>query len=178
MINKKIARRYAKALLEIGKETNQVEKFKEELSAFSDLLKQIPELEKFLLSPLYSAEDLKKIIAEIAQKTNFSPTTKNFLFLLVDKRRIQHFSDIYEMYEDYTNELSGHLKAKITTAASLSAEDQEAVKQTLEKATDKKIILSAVVEPEIIGGVIAEVGDKVFDGSIKNQLQKIEETLT
>ena len=66
MLNKKIARRYAQALIEIGKETNLVEEFKTELKTMSDLLKKIPEFQDVLLSPLYSAEDLKKIILGVA----------------------------------------------------------------------------------------------------------------
>ena len=68
MLNKKIARRYAQALIEIGKENNRVEEFKTELKNFSDLLKKFPEFQNALLSPLYSAEDLKKIIVGVAEK--------------------------------------------------------------------------------------------------------------
>jgi F-type H+-transporting ATPase subunit delta len=178
MLNKKIARRYAKALLELGKEEGQTEGFRKELKAFAGLLKEFPMLEECLASPLYSAEDLKKIIVEITDKAAISKTIQNFLCLLVDKRRIQYFSAIEEAYDDFTNEILGYVKAKITTATPLPDEDHEALKESLEKVTHKKVILSANLEPDMLGGVIAEVGDKVFDGSIRNQLQKIGETLT
>lgn len=178
MLNKKIARRYAKALLELGKEEGQTEGFRKELEGFAELLKAVPMLEECLASPLYSAEDLKKIIVEITNKMAMSKTIRNFLCLLVDKRRIQHFSAIEEAYDDFTNEILGFVKASITTATPLPDEDYRALKESLEKVTDKKVILSANLEPDMLGGVIAEVGDKVFDGSIRNQLQKIGETLT
>jgi len=178
MLNKKIARRYAKALLELGKEKKQTEEFRTELKAFAGLLRQSPLLEECLSSPLYSAEDLKKIIVEITNKAMVSKTVQNFLCLLVDKRRIQYFSAIEEAYDDFTNTILGYVKAKITTATALPDRDYDTLKQSLEKVTGKKVIMSANVEPDIIGGVIAEVGDKVFDGSIRNQLQKIGETLT
>ena len=107
-----------------------------------------------------------------------SKTVQNFLCLLIDKRRIQYFSAIEEAYDDFTNEILGCVKARITTATPLLDEDYKVLKQSLEKVTNKKVILSANIEPDLLGGVIAEVGDKVFDGSIRNQLQKIGETLT
>ena len=177
MLNKKIARRYAQALIEIGKENKRVEEFKAELKNFSDLLKKFPEFQNALLSPLYSAEDLKKIILGVAEKIKLSKTIQNFLRLLVDKRRIQYFSAILELYEDLTCQISGYVKARVITARPLSAEDFESIKKSLEEITQKKVLLNTVVDPQIIGGVIAEVGDKIFDGSIKNQLQRIGETL-
>jgi len=177
MLNKKIARRYAQALIEIGKENNRVEEFKAELENFSDLLKKFPEFQNALLSPLYSAEDLKKTILGVAEKINLSETIKNFLCLLVDKRRIQYFSAILELYEDLTYQISGYVKARVITARPLSTGDFESIKKSLEDITQKKVLLNSVVEPQIIGGVIAEVGDKIFDGSIRNQLQRMGETL-
>lgn len=178
MLNKKIAKRYAKALLELGKEKNQTKEFRRELKTFAGLLEKSPMLEACLASPLYSAGDLKKIITAITTRANMSTTIRNLLCLLVDKRRIQYFSAIEEAYDDFTNEILGYIKARVTTAALLPDEDYDRLKQSLEKITGKKVILSVAAEPGIIGGVIAEVGDKVFDGSIRKQLQKIGETLT
>jgi F-type H+-transporting ATPase subunit delta len=177
MLNKKIARRYAQALIEIGKENNRVEEFKAELNNFSDVMKKFPEFQDSLLNPLYSGEDLKKIILGVAEKIKLSETIKNFLCLLVDKRRILYFSTILELYEDLTYQISGYVKARVITARPLSTRDFESIKKSLEDITQKKVLLNSVVEPQIIGGVIAEVGDKIFDGSIRNQLQRIGETL-
>ena len=177
MLNKKIARRYAQAWIEIGKENNRVEEFKTELENFSDLLKKFPEFQNALLSPLYSAEDLKKTILGVAEKIKLSKTVQNFLCLLVDKRRIQYFPPILELYEDLTYQISGYAKARVITARPLSTGDFESIKKSLEDITQKKVLLNSVVEPQIIGGVIAEVGDKIFDGSIRNQLQRMGETL-
>lgn len=177
MLNKKIARRYAQALIEIGKENHQIKQFKNELKIFSDLLKKFPELQNCLLSPLYSAKDLKKIILGATEKIKISKVIKNFLCLLVDKRRIHYFQNILEIYEDLTHEIFGFVKAKVITAGPLSKDNYEDIKEALEDITKKKVLLSTAIEPQIIGGVIAEVGDKVFDGSVRNQLQKIGEPL-
>ena len=95
----------------------------------------------------------------------------------MDKRRIQYFSAILELYEDLTYQISGYVKARVITARPLPAGDFESIKKSLEDITQKKVLLNSVVEPQIIGGVIAEVGDKIFDGSIRNQLQRMGETL-
>ena len=138
MLNKKIARRYAQALIEIGKENNRVEEFKTELKNFSDLLKKFPEFQNALLSPLYSAEDLKKIILGVAEKIKLSETIKNFLCLLVDKRRIQYFSAILELYEDLTYQISGYVKARVITTRPLSTKDFESIKKSLEILPKKR----------------------------------------
>jgi len=177
MRNKKLAKRYAKALIDIGQENDQIRKFQDELKAFADLLHSTSELEVLLLSPLYTAEELKKIIAPIAAKLSLSETIQNFLYLLVDKRRIQYFADIVEAYEEFTDEIFGYVKARVTTAVPLSERDRDEVKQSLEQVTRKNVQLQTIVDPQIIGGVIAEVGDKIFDGSIRSQLHKLGETL-
>jgi F-type H+-transporting ATPase subunit delta len=177
MLNKKIAKRYAKALFEIGNETNRIDQFREELGAFARLLTISSELKECLLSPLYPAADKKKIAVSLAEKTGASKTAQDFLCLLVDKKRIQYLADIVESYEDLTNEAFGFVKARVITATPLSSEDHEGMKKSLESITRKKILLSSIVDPRIIGGVIAEVGDKVFDGSVRNQLEKMRETL-
>ena len=113
----------------------------------------------------------------IAAKLNLSETIQNFLYLLIDKRRIQYFLDIAESYEGFTCEIFGYVKAKITTATPLSDEQSEEIGKVLERITQKKVLLKAVVDPTIIGGVITEFGDRIFDGSIQSQLEKLGETL-
>ena len=173
MRNQKLAKRYAKALIEIGQEQVKVKELQEELKAFAKLLASFPELEQCLLSPLYSADDLKNILAPLIAKLNLSETIQNFLYLLVDKRRIQYFADIVEAYEEFTYDIFGYVKAKVTTATALSGQDSEEVEKVLERITQKKVLLETVVDPAIIGGVVAEVGDKIFDGSIQSQLEKL-----
>lgn len=177
MLNKKLARRYAKALLEIGKEKNQVAQYQKELSAFAEAVARVSELKDCLTSPLYSAEEIKPIIGALTKKLSLSDTVKNFLFLLVDKRRAHYLPDIVESFNDLANDFFGYARASVITAAPLVAMEYDNLKKTLEAVTKKKILLDAKVDPQIIGGVIAEVGDKVFDGSIRTQLQKIGETL-
>ncbi len=96
---------------------------------------------------------------------------------MVDKRRIQYLHTILELYEDLTYQISGYVQARVITAQPLSGGDFESIKKSLEEITQKKVLLTSVVEPKIIGGVITEVSDKIFDGSIRNQLQRIGETL-
>lgn len=177
MRNKKLAKRYAKALVEIGQESDQIKVFQKELQAFADMLTRSSDLQQLLTSPLYTADELKKIIAPLAVKLNLSETIKNFLNLLVDKRRIEYFADIIQAYEEFTYGIFGYVKARVTTATALSEKDSEEVKKALEKITRKKVLLETRIDPLVIGGVIAEVGDKIFDGSIRSQLQRLEETL-
>lgn len=177
MINEKVSIRYAKALAEIGEEQNQAKNFLDELKKFSGLLKKFPELKKTLLSPLYTAHDQKEIVLNITSKTKTPKAIQSFLLLLIEKRRVLYFDNIIEAYESLYNETQGYIKAKIITATTLLQKEQDTIKKSLENLMKRKVILTTVVEPQIIGGVIAEVGDKIFDGSIKNQIKKIGEII-
>ncbi|MEA1947505.1 MAG: F0F1 ATP synthase subunit delta, partial [Thermodesulfobacteriota bacterium] len=99
MKNLKVARRYAKALLIIGKENNEAETYKEELDRFSDLMTSEKELEQAITNPLYDVGGRKKVLQAIIDKVNISKIMASFLLLLFDKGRFGFLSDINEFYK-------------------------------------------------------------------------------
>ena len=101
MKNLKVARRYAKALLIIGKEDNEAETYKEELDRFSDLIASEKELEQAITNPLYNAGDRKKVLRAVIDKVNISKVMASFLLLLFDKGRFGFLSDINEFYKNW-----------------------------------------------------------------------------
>lgn len=177
MKNLKIARRYAKALLIIGKEDDKAESYKEELDRFSDLITREKELEQAIANPLYDVGGRKKILQAVIDKVNISKVMSSFLLLLFDKGRFGFLSDINEFYKKLADELKGIVRASLVSATELSSETVEKIRTTLSKKTGKDIILEVEQDPSLIGGIVSRIGDLVLDGSIKTQLLNMRESL-
>jgi F-type H+-transporting ATPase subunit delta len=175
--NLAIARRYARALLLIGKEDGQAEAYRMELNQISEMMAQEKSLEPAICNPLYDAAGRKKVLATVIGRLNFSKVMQAFLLLLFDKGRIGFLGNINERYQDLADELKGIARANVVSATLLSAENTEKIRATLSQMTGKNIILEIEQDPGLIGGIVTRVGDLVLDGSIKTQLMNMKETL-
>jgi len=113
----------------------------------------------------------------LAGPLGLSPMTTNFLRLLVDRQRTADLAAIASAYRSLVDEKAGRLRAVVTTAAPVSTELTEQVGKVLQAATGKQIVLETRQDPKLIGGVVAQVGSTVFDGSLKTQLEKMKEHL-
>ena len=177
MKNLIVARRYAKALLIIGKEDGQAETYRDELDGFTKLMAKEKELEQAITNPLYAAPGRKKVLAIIVDKVGISKIVASFLLLLFDKGRFDFLSDINDFYQKLADELKGVLRANLVSASELSSETVEKIRTTLSKRTGKDIILQVEQDPGLIGGIVSRIGDLVLDGSIKSQLLNMRESL-
>jgi F-type H+-transporting ATPase subunit delta len=175
--NLSVARRYAKALLIIGKEDGQAETYREELDGFAKLMAKEKELEQAITNPLYGASGRKKVLETVIGKTGISKIVASFLLLLFDKGRFDFLSDINDFYQKLADELKGVLRASLVSASELSSEIVEKIRTTLSKKTGKDIILQVEQDPSLIGGIVSRIGDLVLDGSIKSQLLNMRESL-
>jgi len=177
MKNLTIARRYAKALLLIGKEDNKAEVYKEELNGFTGLVKKNPMLAKTIDNPLYDTAGRRKALAAIINKLKISPVMISFLLLLFDKGRIGFLSDINKFYRKASDELKGIAHASVLSAVALSSDVTEKIRTALSKKTGKDIRLEVKQDESLIGGIVTKIGDYVLDGSIKTQLLNMKESL-
>ncbi len=177
MKNLGIAKRYAKALLLIGKEDKKVEVYRKELDGFAKLLDKEKELDKVINNPLYEASGRKKVLQAVIKKLNLSSLMKSFLLLLFDKRRIGFIGNINEFYQKLSDEIKGVAHASLVSAVKLSPETIEEIRKTLSKKTGKDIFLEVEQDKNLIGGVVTKIGDLVLDGSIKTQLLNMRESL-
>jgi F-type H+-transporting ATPase subunit delta len=175
--NLTIARRYAKALLIIGKEDGQAETYGKELDGFAKLIAKEKELGQAICNPLYGASGRKKVLETVIDKVGISKIVSSFLLLLFDKGRFDFISDINEFYQKLADELKGVLRASLVSASELSSETIEKIRTTLSKRTGKDIILQVEQDPSLIGGIVSRIGDLVLDGSIKSQLLNMRESL-
>jgi F-type H+-transporting ATPase subunit delta len=175
--NLTIARRYAKALLIIGKEDGQAETYGDELDGFAKLIAKEKELEQAIINPLYGASGRKKVLETVIDKVGISKIVASFLLLLFDKGRFEFIGDINEFYQKLADELKGVLRASLVSASELSSETVEKIRTTLSKRTGKDIILQVEQDSSLIGGIVSRIGDLVLDGSIKSQLLNMRESL-
>ncbi len=135
MKNLAIARRYAKALLLIGKEDGQAETYREELGGFADLLAREEQLAQAINNPLYNADGRKQVLTQVLEKLNLSPVISAFLQLLFDKGRIVFLSNISEFYDKLADELKGVVRASVVSADLLSEETAQKIRASLSKRT-------------------------------------------
>lgn len=177
MKNLAVARRYAKALMLIGKEDGQAEKYTDELESFVALFNSSVELEKAITNPLFDKNDRRNVLAAVLEKTDSSRIIKSFIKLLFDKGRIGFLREICEFYKKLADELKGVVHATLVSATQLSYEATEKIREGLAKRTGKDIILDVEQDPSLIGGIITKIGDLVLDGSVKTQLFNMRETL-
>ncbi|OPX20974.1 MAG: ATP synthase F1 subunit delta [Desulfobacca sp. 4484_104] len=177
MINLIIARRYAKALLTIGKEDGRYKEYGEELNAFAQLLEREPDLKNAIVNPIYSKDDRRGVLLRVTELIKLSPMVSNFVKLLFDKRRIDAILGISQVYQQLVDQLENISRAQVKIAVPLEEATLSRIRETLEKITGNTVVMEVEEEPAIIGGIIARAGDLILDGSVRTQLQSLTESL-
>ncbi len=172
-----LARRYAKAIFTVGQERGKFEEYNDVLAGVAGLYASNPEVVDALTNPLYPLDIREKVMAGMIASMEVDSVMGNFLNLLVEKKRAEILPEIAEEYKTMVDEEKNISHGSVTSAVELSDELRENVRTTLEKLTGKKVELTASVDPSIIGGIIAKVGDLVLDGSIKTQLAGLKDSI-
>ncbi len=177
MKNQVIAKRYSRALFNLAEEEKAIEQYGTELDGFKEVLKKLPDLGNALRNPLYPEATKKTLFQKVASQLEMSPVMKSFLNLLVEKKRIQHLSEIADYYHKLIDEHSNIARAQVRAAVKLGEPELDEIAATLEKKVGKKIVVEFQHDPSLLGGVFAQIGDFVLDGSVKRQLLNFKESL-
>ena len=177
MINSTIAKRYAASLVQLGNETGQIEGIRSELAEIDSFFSANPEILSAFANPALSIEQKKSVMQELVKSFSCSELVGNFLLLLVDKSRVECFSDIVETYETKADEHTGVLRPLITTAFELDPSQLDSIQGALEKKSAKKIVPRVTVDNTLLGGIVVQIGDTVYDSSVKTQLNRIQDLL-
>lgn len=174
------ARRYAEALLEaVGHESQEVQDAtKGELQGLADAVTEISDLRSALENPSYSSEERLAVLTAVAERLELSPRVRNFARLVVERGRADEFGEMAETFGQLLDARSGRLRALVTSAQPLGEDEAQRIRQALERRTGKTIDVELAVDPSLIGGVRAEVGTIVFDGTIRAELLKLRENLS
>jgi len=176
LIGSKIAKRYAKALFGLGHEDGQYEKYGQDLSEFVTFCKENDEFKQVISNPVFALDDRKKILDTVLERSNFSNMVKSFLRILIDKNRVGAIEAITSYYQLLTDEVSNIARAVITTARPLKAASLERLEKALETLTSKQVKAEVKEDRDLVGGIVVRIGDMVFDGSIKAQLEGLKES--
>lgn len=177
MINNTLARRYAKALVQIGSEEGLIDRFRDELTAVDQIFSANPDLKAVFSNPAYTSDQKKNIMKDLVAKARCSELVGNFLLLLVDKNRVAFLDQIVHTYATLADEQSGIIRPIIKTAFALDAAQVASIQSALEKKTGKKVIPQVTVDQSLLGGVVTQIGDTAFDSSVKTQLKRIQDIL-
>jgi F-type H+-transporting ATPase subunit delta len=177
LITSKVSKRYAKALLSLGKEDGKYQQYGKELQEFSSFFQQNAEFAQAISNPVFDLEDRKKILNLIFEKSRYSDTVKNFLNLLLDKKRLAGIAGIYAFYENLMDEVANVARAEVITPRPLHEDARQRLEQVLEELTSRKVRMETREDNTLIGGIVVKIGDLVLDGSIKAQLKGLKESL-
>lgn len=173
-----IAQPYAQALMSVAQSKNLTEEFGNDARALLELLQNSQQLRNFIDNPFIASETKKSVISQVMGEGG-NPYLRNFLLLLVDKRRIFFLDQILKQYLALLRQLNQTVLAEVTSAVPLSSEQEEAIKQKVIGITNaRQVELETRVDSELIGGVIIKVGSQVIDASLRGQLRRLSLRLT
>ena len=171
------AERYALALFELSEESSELEKVENEVKSLLDLYKASEGLKNFIKNPTQVNTVQLKVIDEISKVLKFTATFKNFLSILVIKRRFFYLEDIFKRFLSLNSKRRGELKATLTSSKKLSPAEITSLNNQLSSAVGSKIVFDNKVDESLIGGLKVQIGSLMIDSSIKNKLKKYEKLM-
>lgn len=178
MIGGSLARRYARALLSIGQESGQSRRILEEAETFDRMTAGEPLLREMLESAHVNRRDKKAALEPSLSSAGFLPSTKNFLFLLLDKGRMNILSAIVAELRRMIERIEGIERVEVEVPMPLTKPQRERLRSVLEAKTGKKVVLEEKIEPAVLGGMVVKIGSVVYDGSARTQIRQIRQNLT
>jgi F-type H+-transporting ATPase subunit delta len=176
-----VAARYANALADVVTAPASAitpQNAAAELRAFEAALESSQELREVLATPAVPIGRKKAVIGRIAEALGLSRLPRNFLYVLVDHRRIGSLTAIIQQFEDVVDSHLGFVRADVASAGPLSDAQRAALGAQLERLTGKKVRMRVEVDSALIGGAVARIGSTVYDGSVRGQLAALERRLT
>lgn len=174
MVTGSLARRYAKAIFGLPNGTAVAG----ELRVLAKALTDSDELVTVLTNPAIRRADRRRVIDGLLQRVNAQPNTKNLVYLLLDGERMSSLAAISRELDAMIEAKGGRVSATITSAKPLDPSQISQITAALETLSGKKVDVTRKEDPNLLGGVVAKVGDVVYDGSLRTQLRTLREELT
>ena len=168
---------YAIALYELSKENSELDKVEDEMKKLNKLLDSSVDFKAMILSPTVAKDDKKNVIFKIADQNNFSETFKKFLGFIAIKNRLFFLGKIIESFLNLVSNNKGELKAKLVSSKKLSIEEQKKIQSELSKDFKLPLNIDYKYDPDLIAGLIIQVGSVMVDTSIKTKLKKLEKNM-
>jgi len=178
MITGSLARRYAKAVFEIGTEQGTLDRIGADLRSLAAALKESAELATVMSNPAIRRTDRRRVVDALINRVGAGPAAKNLVYLLLDGERLATLPAISREVDAMIEAKAGRVTAEVTSAKPLSAAQLAQLTAALEKLSGKKVDVRKSEDPTLLGGVVAKVGDVVYDGSLRTQLDTLRDELT
>ena len=171
-----IARRYATALADVVGAKDAL-KVQEDVTGWAGLMKENEGLKEVFGNPTVPAEQKRKLLSSLIDRTKVGNTTANFLQVLLTNGRLTEIAAISEKFAQVLEERAGVVTAKVSTARPVEAVTQEALRARLAEMTGNQVRLEFATDADLIGGLVTRVGSTIYDGSVRNQLQQVKERM-
>lgn len=176
MIEGSLSRRYTKALFQLAQEGAQEEKVGQELDSFLAAYTGSP-LQTVLSNPAFEVGRRKKILIEVTESLQLSALTVHFLSLLLERDRLTYLASIVSCYRRFLNDAKGRVEAKVMGAERLEPATLEKLREALHGVSGKEVVLHEESDPALLGGVLIQLEGKVYDGTVRTQLEKMKQRI-
>ena len=149
-----------------------------ETQALAELVAESKELREVWETPSITAEQKRAVLDAIVARQGISQTVRNFVAVLIDHRRINFLAPIVKQFEQELNQRLGFAEAEITSARELNPADRHTLEAQMEKLTGKKVRAHYSRDESILGGAVVKIGSTIYDGSVKGQLERIQQAIS
>ena len=173
-----VANRYARALADVVGRTGEFRKVQQELADFAAVYRESAELREVLKTPAVAPEAKQKVLGALLARLGTSATTSNFLRVLLANYRLGLLEMIQAAYQRIANERMGIVRVSISSAVELQAQSRQDLQARFETMTRNQVEIDFRVEEGLVGGVLAQIGSTLYDGSVRGSLARIREKLT
>lgn len=171
-----VARRYAQALFDLGSENGALEELEADLARAVETVSRQPVLQKTLYHPLISVDEKRQLV-EALLSGKVSPRALNFLRLILEKKRERHLPVIMEEFRRLVNAARNVVDVEASVASPLSDPLLAELRGKLESVTGKRVNLTVSLNPSLLGGVVVQIGDRRFDGSLRGRLESLRHSI-
>jgi F-type H+-transporting ATPase subunit delta len=172
-----VAKRYAKALVALAREQGRLVETGEQLKRLAQLIDDIHDLKALLYNPSIARHFKEDLLTDLAQRLRFDSLERNFVRTLLEKGRLPEMPQILALYDELAEAAQNRLRVRVKSAFPLSSALQEEVRQRFARYTSKDIVIDQEIDPALIGGIVAQMGSLVLDGSIRNELLRLKTEL-
>ena len=170
-----IAGVYSRSLFEVAQDRDVLDRVHEELGQFADALEEDHNLQLFFFSPYFSSQEKKDGVSKLVDDAD--ENFVRFLELLAERHRMPAIFRIRRAFDDLWREENKLLPVSVTSAVDLDAETVEGIGRRIEEQTGRKIELSSSVDPDVLGGIVLQVGNMVLNASVRNRLERLRRSI-